>query len=890
MELKDYQKQTLSTLARFFRDARVSGPRLAYENIVNEPPQKARLGRYAGAYRALEAVPLAPYVCLRLPTGGGKTLLAARAVAVARDSWIERDHPLVLWLVPTNTIRLQSVEALKNTRHAYRQALDEAFEGRVRIFDIADFPMIRPQDLRDQTCIVVGTIQTLRVSNTEGRKVYAHHEDLEAHFSAVAPNAPGLERIDEGPNNGRIKFSFANLMHLHRPLMIVDEAHNAMTGLSREMQARVNPCAIVEFTATPHFNSNILHNVTAQELKQEEMIKLPIVLTEHADWQSAVGGAVATRAALAEKALLDTAGYIRPIVLFQAQQRDEDVTVEVLKKHLIETENIPEEKIAVATGDQRELDAINLFDPGTKVEYIITVDALKEGWDCSFAYVFCSVSKIRSSTAVEQLLGRVLRMPYAKRRISPELNKAYAHIAEPVFTEAAKALVDRLVDMGFDSSEARENIENPQFELHGDGLFSLRERPAPEFRHSFAATPEAIEALHQQVGDAVTVRPTNDGNVEVAVSGYLAPEVEAAIIRAAPEVLRRKLSEAATRYRAETHSLLSAAERGESFVVPALTAWVQDEFVFAETDRFMEDFEWSLLNTPAVLTESEFSIRQSQMEFEIDLDGKKLAYSFVNEQDRLSLDTPVEGWDEINLSVWLDRQVRQIYVPPSELLRWLREAITHLTKTRGIPMSALWRAKYPLAQKLEAKIKAIRQEGCDTAYQLCLFSPEAKTSVSFEQGFNFSKQMYFDVRRHRGGAFRFRNHFLGPDNVPAFSGIEGDGGEEFKCAQMLDSLNDKVEFWIMNVAKHVNSFRLPLASGFFYPDFVAKLKDGRIFVVEYKGEHLAGSGNDDTNEKRLVGALWEKASGGKGLFAMIEREIDGRDMRGQLLDAINRNR
>ena len=95
---------------------------------------------------ALEAVPLAPYVCLRLPTGGGRPC-SPPAVAVARDSWIEKDYPLVLWLVPTNTIRLQTVDALKNTRHAYRQALDEAFEGRVRVFDIADFPMIRPHDI-----------------------------------------------------------------------------------------------------------------------------------------------------------------------------------------------------------------------------------------------------------------------------------------------------------------------------------------------------------------------------------------------------------------------------------------------------------------------------------------------------------------------------------------------------------------------------------------------------------------------------------------------------------------------------------------------------------------------------------------------------------------------
>jgi type III restriction enzyme len=234
--------------------------------------------------------------------------------------------------------------------------------------------------------------------------------------------------------------------------------------------------------------------------------------------------------------------------------------------------------------------------------------------------------------------------------------------------------------------------------------------------------------------------------------------------------------------------------------------------------------------------------------------------------------------------------VRQVYISPSELLRWLRDAVTYLTKKRGIAISALWRAKYPLAERLEAKIRSLRDDGRRRAHQFYLFSPEAKTGISFEDGFKFSKNMYSDVRMRREGAFKFRNHFLGPDNVPAFSGKEGDGGEEFTCAQMLDSLSDKVEYWVRNVARHPSSFRLPLASGFFYPDFVAKLKDGRIFVVEYKGELLAGSGNDDTNEKRLVGALWQKASAGKGIFAIIEKEIDGRDMRSQLLDAIDGNK
>ena len=145
--------------------------------------------------------------------------------------------------------------------------------------------------------------------------------------------------------------------------------------------------------------------------------------------------------------------------------------------------------------------------------------------------------------------------------------------------------------------------------------------------------------------------------------------------------------------------------------------------------------------------------------------------------------------------------------------------------------------------------------------------------------------MYHDVRKHRGGSFRFSKHFLGPDNVPYFSGKEGDGGEEFTCAQMLDSLSE-VEFWIRNVSQHVNSFRLPVASGNFYPDFVAKLKDGRIFVVEYKGALLAGSGVDETNEKRTIGEKWERACSGSGLFVVIEKELNGRDMRKQLIDKI----
>ena len=874
MKLKQYQTDTLDVLRRFFEEARVAGPKGAYEGITREPEQAKRLGRYGGTYTALAELPTVPYVCLRLPTGGGKTILGAHSIGIARDAWVEKDYPMVLWLVPSNTIRLQTAEALKNARHPYRQALDEAFDGRVRVFDIADFTHIRPHDIRDHCCIVVGTIQTLRVSNTEGRKVYSHNENMEPHFTALPKSLPGLETLE----GGGVKFSFANLMHVHRPLMIVDEAHNAVTGLTREMQARVNPSAIIEFTATPRLNSNILHSVTAQELKLEEMIKLPIMLSEHDTWQNAVNGAIAARASLQEVADEDP-DYIRPIVLFQAQPKNQEVTVEVLKKHLMEVEQIPENKIAIATGDQRGLDGLNLFDRACTIEYVITVEALKEGWDCSFAYAFCSVSRIQSAVDVEQLLGRVLRMPYAKRRKAEDLNRAYAFLSEPSFGEAARALADKLVAMGFEEDEALDNIEAAQDSLDRDsGLFGPRDKPKPTFRHQVPLSDEAVSALSGRKD--ISVRPTDGGDVEIAVTGRVAPELEREIADALPESARGMFAEAVAKFRFETKDLLSFAEQGETFRVPRLMAEIQDELELADTDIFMEFHDWSLLDHSPKLGETEFAIRETARSFEIDLDGNHITYQFADETEQLALDIDVAGWTPEALVLWLDRQVRQPDIHQSELLRWLRDLVAHLVTTRGMHIAALMRCKFILARKVREKLAAIRQQERNSVYQRYLFAPEAKVDVSFDEAFEFKDGMYFDQRRYRG-RWKARKHFLGPDNVPAFDGAED--GEEFSCAQAIDSLS-QVKYWIRNVARHPNSFWLPTATDKFYPDFVALLDDGRLLVVEYKGSHLADSA--DTAEKRTIGQLWEKQSGGKGLFLVAEKLVDGKDVRAQIMEKL----
>jgi type III restriction enzyme len=546
MEIKTYQRETLAALRRFLEIARAAGPAEAFARTAPEG---------SPAYRPLVGLPDVPYVCLRLPTGGGKTILAAETIGIAGDAYLETEFPIVMWMVTSDRIKKQTIEALNDRSHAYRRVLDARFGGRVRVFDVEDFADIRPQDIGRQTCLVVGTIQTFRVTDTANRKVYAHHEELEPHFARIPP-LDTMERIDSGDG---VRFSFANLLHHHRPLMIVDEAHNVISGLSQEVQARIRPAVIIEFTATPRGLNNILHSVTATALKDEEMIKLPVRVRPHTDWQDAVSSAVATRNMLEEKARREIE-HLRPVALFQAQNRTGAVTVDVLRSYLEKEKLIPPSWIAVATGEQRELDGVNLADPGCPIRYVITVEALKEGWDCPSAYVFCSVARVSSQTAVEQLLGRVLRMPYAKRRKDAALNMAYAHVSEPTFHEAAQALRDKLISMGFTDEEVAESLKPATLEADDTGrLFDPAERPAPVLTHRLPDSADARARLAELAEDGVEYRIDPGGELVVGIRGGVSPRVLVALEPPRPRRRARRFAPMPS----ATTSASSAAARAQ---------------------------------------------------------------------------------------------------------------------------------------------------------------------------------------------------------------------------------------------------------------------------------------------------------------------------------------
>jgi type III restriction enzyme len=871
MELKDFQRAALDALTSYLDRARISGnPEQAFSQALRE----RKPDEPTPPYRTIPKLADVPNVCLRLPTGGGKTLLAAHTIAVAGRSYLERDYPVVLWMVPTTTIRTQTAEALKKPSHPYRAAIDDAFAGRVSVFDISEIDQIRPQDLTERVCVIVITIQSLRTSNTEGRKAYAHSENFEPHFSHIPANAAGLERSEDG----KIKFSFVNLMAFHRPLIIMDEAHKAGTNLSFEMLATLRPSCIVEFTATPntdpHNGSNVLFRVSAAEVKAAQMIKLPIILTEHQDWRAAVHDAIETRARLAETAKSDVRDYIRPLTLFQAQDKGQEVTVEVLKSYLIENENITPEKIAIATGAQRELDTLNLFDPACPVDFIITVEALKEGWDCSFAYVLCSVANIGSATDIEQLLGRILRMPYARTRQNPALNRAYTHVSSPRFGEAARLLTDTLVEkMGFEPDEAAAMVEQRQASLPLNGgngdLFSR----APVLLETLDSAPD-LSGLAPEIAERVTVEARPDGSVTITVQGEISEELEQRLVATAPAGRQEAVRASVHRHRITHRNSIAPAERGEKFAVPRLFLNIQGELELAEEALILDLGGWTLNTYAAALTPEEFAIRETAERWEVDLKGEKVIYQHLEQNAQLEIGALKLDWTDLELSRWLDRQCRQPDITQPVLLEFCRKLVASLTEQRGISLNDLLRFKYQLAKIVQQKVASYRKQAYASGYQTFLLAPEAPIETRFADGFAFDDRPYPAAWFYQG-AYQFKKHFFGSIGEMASK------GEEFECAQLLDRL-PQVKYWIRNLSGRAQtSFWLPTSTDRFYPDFVAMLNDGRIFVVEYKGKMLVTG--DDTKEKRNIGELWAAKSAGCGLFLMAEKKTaQGQELAAQL--------
>ena len=304
----------------------------------------------------------------------------------------------------------------------------------------------------------------------------------------------------------------------------------------------------------------------------------------------------------------------------------------------MENERIAAEKIAVATGEQRELDSLNLFDLACQVDFIITVEALKEGWDCSFAYVLCSVANIGSATDIEQLLGRVLRMPYAQTRSQAALNSAYAHVSSPRFGEGAKALTDTLIEkMGFEPEEAAAVVEQRQATLPGIGTNADLFNRAPVLLETLDSAPD-LTGLAPEIAERVQVEIRDDGSVIVTIQGEIPEELEQRLVATMTPERQERVSTAVQRHRVKHRNSIAPAERGEKFAVPRLfLVDAQGALDLAEKEFLLDQGGWTLNTHAAALTQQEFSIQETAERWEVDLQGERVVYKHLEQNAQLEI-------------------------------------------------------------------------------------------------------------------------------------------------------------------------------------------------------------------------------------------------------------
>jgi len=881
--LKSYQSAALSALCTYLQEATLVGAASAFQQFAGMPYQADAFGEI-------------PCVCLRIPTGGGKTLLASHAIVGMAREWQSNDAPVAVWLVPSDAIRSQTLNALQTPGHPYRTALEDAYGQRLQVCDLDRVSTLSPTDWGRQTIVVVATIQSFRVESADTRNVYAFSEAFERHFKSLPVEK--LTRLKDVPDAfvkaedvtdadsplkayvGQVRYSLANWLALQNPLIVVDEAHNTRTENSFIALRRLNPSAILELTATPlPHQSNVLYHVSAQELQAEDMIKLPITLREHAEgWQPAVFGAVQTRQWLeteAQQAQAAGDAYVRPIVLFQAQNVNDAAPPEVLRQHLMNELHIPEDQIAIATGNQRDLDGVDVFAPTTQLRYIITVQALREGWDCSFAYVLCSLQPLSSATAVEQLLGRVLRMPYAKRRGRESLNRAYAHVCEATFAHAAGALVDRLVGgMGFEALDVASMIA-PQMPLFDPS------KPVPELP-PVTTVLEVSNATGLQHAAGVTVAPAPSGRGSlVTLTGHVDETVEKLLLATERSEKKQDL----IRQKVSQHNAVVAAEsapsmRGVHFApVPPLGYRInaQAPLFPLEREAVLESVDLNLLAQQISLPG--FQVVEQDNAFEIYLDQESHVKMRAADVGQLALDGVNVNITSDDLVRWLNREVRQPDIVQSHLLAYLNSVVNYLIHDQHISLNTLARMRFLLARRINAQIADMREAAAKTQFQQLVLDGGWKIEPDWLNTFKFELGSYPAPAGSRyEGRWEFKKHYY-----PVIANLK-DKGEEFECARFIDR-NSKVKHWVRNLEQEPFGFCFPTSKGRFFPDFIIELDDGRLAVIEYKGAHLR---NDPYEiEKRKVGELWASSSGGKCVFQFVYLEDGALNMEAQLDKTFN---
>lgn len=500
MELKEYQKKTVEKVKLYleslteFKEKNDKLIKSDPELSINFPLKAWEKVNNASYYSKKNGLgEELPDFYLKIPTGGGKTILACHAIDLINRIYLKKQTGIVLWIVPTTQIYRQTLDSLKNREHPYRQVLDISSGGRTVILEKTD--KFNRLDVNENLVVMLLMLPSASRQNKDVLKVFKDSGGFTDFFPPEDDRAGNEKLLKEFPNldyfgeeysfYGKIvKTSLGNTLRTLKPIIIIDEGHKAYSEIAQNTIRNFNPSIIVELSATPPKNSNILVNISGQELNRADMIKLDLHVNGKLslDWKDTMLTSVEKRNFLEQQAKeyeANTGEHIRPICLIQAERTGKEqrgtryIHAEDVKEYLITQCGISPGEIAIKSSEKDDIEGIDLLSKTCQIRYIITKHALQEGWDCAFAYILTILTNPSSQLSMTQLVGRILRQPRARKTKVKDLDESYVFC----FQHNAKELLEN-VRKGFES-EGLGDLAGRVFidEGDADGIEATNEKP-----------------------------------------------------------------------------------------------------------------------------------------------------------------------------------------------------------------------------------------------------------------------------------------------------------------------------------------------------------------------------------------------------------------------------
>lgn len=827
MELKSYQQKVIENIEEYL------------EYVQEHKHLSKAFNQYwedkIGPYNPLDNTGMQPYknnipnaahVCVKVPTAGGKTFIAVNALHSIFSAYDSSKPKAVIWLVPWSNLLQQTVNALSNPEHPYRQKLNALFNHRVGVYqkqDLLQGSNFNPTVVKDQLSVFVMSFASLRARNKEDRKVYQENGQLEVFVAQFKNNEHILDGVDDT--------ALINVLRFLNPVLVVDESHNAESNLSVDMLKNLNPSFILDLTATPKDNSNIVSLVPAIELKKEHMVKLPVIVYNNHDKTEVINNALHLQRKLeilAKKQEAEGGKYIRPIVLFQAQAKtkNDNTTFEKLKEQLLSL-GIPESHIKIKTANIDELKGVELMDKACEVRYIITINALKEGWDCPFAYILASLADKSSAVDVEQILGRVLRQPYVQKHSAFQLNLSYVLTASAKFNETLQNIVKGLQSSGFSEKDYRkvDNMTEEEKQTKTADPVETFSFPEQQTQEEDTIDKDRVSFDPNASDDEIKTTSVIDKIETMAEeqSKKLEQQIQEQEKQPVDENIFQEMGEKVKRY--------NVKEVNKKFI--AKIEFPQFFIKVTASDIFGTDEE--LLNRESLLK----NFRLSNEDIKIDFDRVSSdLYKVDLEESKKDEYRP--SFTKIEENVVKDPIAEYILAKPKE-----NQIIDITQQIMGIVGNM-----YPIPdQEIKVYISRIlksmnTEQLRDVLVRKYSYTNKIKDKIRLLADL-YAEDKFFDLIKSKR-VYSKNNWKLKAEIVPGNTG-SSIGNSLYEREGTMNSFEEKVimeigtsaniTFWHRNLERgkgfYINGFKAN-----HYPDFILQTKSGKTVLIETKGDHL----------------------------------------------------